>query len=247
MSGGPHPLESHQPAHGRAAWLIAAAAAIAAAVAGLVWGTHVAGGPDSYCYLSQAELFASGHVMHIEPLAARAPWEHGADAFVPVGHVPAFDRADGSVPMCSPGYPIAMAIVRHAGGRIAMFGVVPILGAVAVWLTFILGRRISGPASGAVAAVLMAASPPFLYQVVQPMSDVPAAALWAAALVAVTNPRFPASLVSQLERLPGFRNVVVHEYVALDLERVVDALNQLGPIRDFAEIVRQIEQDDGAS
>lgn len=194
MSGGPHPLDSRHPAHGRAALLIAAAAAIAAAVAGLVWGTHVAGGPDSYCYLSQAELFASGHVMHVEPLAAKAPWEHGADAFVPVGHVPAFDRADGSVPMCSPGYPMAMALVRHAGGRAAMFGVVPILGAVAVWLTFILGRRISGPASGAVAAVLMAASPPFLYQIVQPMSDVPAAALWAAALVAVTNPRFPSAL-----------------------------------------------------
>ena len=190
----PHAMTVTHSTYGRAARLIAAAAAIAAAVAGLVWGTHVAGGPDSYCYLSQAELFASGHVMHIEPLAAKAPWEHGADAFVPVGHVPAFDRADGSVPMCSPGYPIAMALVRHAGGRTAMFGVVPILGAVAVWLTFILGRRISGPASGAVAAVLMAASPPFLYQIVQPMSDVPAAALWAAALVAVTNPRFPSAL-----------------------------------------------------
>ena len=39
---------------------IAGTAAVAAALAGVVWGTHVAGGPDSYCYLSQAELFASG-------------------------------------------------------------------------------------------------------------------------------------------------------------------------------------------
>ena len=39
--------------------------------------------------------------------------------------------------------------------------------------------------TGACAAVLLVAcSPIFLYQAVQPMSDVPAAALWLAALVA---------------------------------------------------------------
>lgn len=173
---------------------IAAASAIAAAVAGLAWGTHVAGGPDSYCYLSQAELFAAGHVRHVEPLAALAPWEKGAEAFVPVGHVPAFNRSDASVPMCSPGYPLAMAGVRVLAGRTAMFVVVPALGAITVWLTFVLGRRMAGDGSGAIAALLMAASPPFLYQVVQPMSDVPAAALWTAALVAATHPRFTASL-----------------------------------------------------
>ena len=39
------------------------------------------------------------------------------------------------------------------------------------------------PVSGAVAALLLSASPTFLYQVVQPMSDVPAAACWLAALL----------------------------------------------------------------
>src|SRR5687767_932106 len=39
--------------------------------------------------------------------------------------------------------------------------------------------------SGACAAFLVACSPIFLYQAVQPMSDVPAAALWLAALVAL--------------------------------------------------------------
>ena len=53
--------------------------------------------------------------------------------------------------------------------------------------------------------------------------------------------RFPTDLVRQLELLPGFRNVLVHEYVALDMERVVEALNNLGPIEEFLEIVRQIE------
>ena len=32
-------------------------------------------------------------------------------------------------------------------------------------------------------------------------------------------------VVAELERIPGFRNVVIHEYVALDLDRVVDALD----------------------
>ena len=175
---------------------IAAAAALAAAIAGALWGTHVAGGPDSYCYLSQAEMFASATVRHTEPLAAIAPWEHGANAFVPVGHVPAAGHIDASVPMCSPGYPMVMALARLIGGRPGMFAVVPLCGAVTVWLTFVLGCRLGGPAAGAAAAVLMAASPPFLYQVVQPMSDVPAAASWAAALVAVTRPRFTSSLTA---------------------------------------------------
>jgi len=50
--------------------------------------------------------------------------------------------------------------------------------------------------------------------------------------------RFEPDLVRALERLPGFRNVIVHEYVALDLERVVEALSGLEPIERFVEIVR---------
>jgi uncharacterized protein YutE (UPF0331/DUF86 family) len=55
--------------------------------------------------------------------------------------------------------------------------------------------------------------------------------------------RFPSELVTELERLPGFRNVVIHEYVALDLGRVVEALERLAPIEQFARIVAQIERD----
>lgn len=49
--------------------------------------------------------------------------------------------------------------------------------------------------------------------------------------------RFPSDMVSELERLPGFRDVLVHEYVALDLSRVVEALDDLDAIERFAEIV----------
>lgn len=50
--------------------------------------------------------------------------------------------------------------------------------------------------------------------------------------------RFPPDLVRKLERLPGFRNVVIHEYVALDLDRVVEALDDLAPIEQFSAAVR---------
>jgi uncharacterized protein YutE (UPF0331/DUF86 family) len=53
--------------------------------------------------------------------------------------------------------------------------------------------------------------------------------------------RFSAEVVRELERLPGFRNILVHEYVALDMDRVVDALHGLEPIEEFARILRERE------
>ena len=56
--------------------------------------------------------------------------------------------------------------------------------------------------------------------------------------------RFSPELVRKLERLPGFRNVVINEYVALDLDRVVDALDDLAPVQQFLEVVRKLAADD---
>ena len=56
--------------------------------------------------------------------------------------------------------------------------------------------------------------------------------------------RFPPELVRMLERLPGFRNVVIHEYVALDLDRVIDALDDLAPVEQFLELVRKLAADE---
>ena len=55
------------------------------------------------------------------------------------------------------------------------------------------------------------------------------------------DPRFSPALIDALARLPGFRNVVVHEYVALDLGRVIDAMDHLSPVEEFFTIVREIE------
>lgn len=55
---------------------------------------------------------------------------------------------------------------------------------------------------------------------------------------AVTNleayDEFSAELVRELRPLPGFRNVLLHEYVQLDLNLVVEALQKLEPLDELA-------------
>jgi uncharacterized protein YutE (UPF0331/DUF86 family) len=49
--------------------------------------------------------------------------------------------------------------------------------------------------------------------------------------------RFPAELVRRLEKIPGFRNVIVHEYVVLDLDLAVTALHDLEVLEKFVSLV----------
>ncbi len=55
-------------------------------------------------------------------------------------------------------------------------------------------------------------------------------------------PEFPRSLIRVLERLPGFRNVLIHEYLALDMNQVMAALDHLEPVDEFVEIVGRMER-----
>ena len=52
---------------------------------------------------------------------------------------------------------------------------------------------------------------------------------------------FETDLVNRLGLLPGFRNVLVHDYVSLDYERVVEALENMEPIEQFMRIVGKME------
>lgn len=61
------------------------------------------------------------------------------------------------------------------------------------------------------------------------------------------DPRFPADLVKQLVPLAGFRNILIHEYVALDMARVVEAMDRLVPVRHFVDIVAAVEQESDTS
>jgi hypothetical protein len=140
------------------------------------WGTFAAGGSDSSCYLNEARLLSNG-TTHIEqPMILSAPWPRAEWTFTPAGYRPSPVRKDFIVPICPPGLSLLMAGAQTI--HVSMLLVVPLCGALAVWLTFVLGRRIGGPLAGAAAAVLLACSPAFLFQIVQPMTDVPAVAWW---------------------------------------------------------------------
>ena len=56
---------------------------------------------------------------------------------------------------------------------------------------------------------------------------------------------FPPDLVDRLSRLPGFRDVLIHEYVALDYEQVVRAIRDLEPPAEFVRRAAALEQDQG--
>jgi hypothetical protein len=165
----------------------AALTAAAACASGLVWGTHAAGGSDSYCYIGQAEEFVSGRLVMTEPLARTVPWANPDRSFAPTGWIPVPSKGGGAVPMCAPGLSLAMAAAWIAAGPGAVHVVVPVLGALAVWLVYVLALALDSRLAGACAALLFAVSPIFLYQIVQPMSDVPAATFWLAAVVLVAR------------------------------------------------------------
>ena len=186
MAAAPSPAPGRLSAH---AWTAVALAAVAlAAVVSIRWGAFAVGGSDSHCYAGQARMFLEGRASLAPPLAPPVPWPNAAATFAPSGFAEGPDPAGASVPMCAAGLAVAMAGASAIAGDAAIFAVVPVLGMLAVWSTWLLGRRASGPAAGAASALLIACSPIFLYQVVQPMSDVPAAALWTAALATALAP-----------------------------------------------------------
>ena len=179
---------------------IAIAILLASVVAaGLHWGTFAVGGSDSYCYVHQAEGWSTGRLQVVEPLALNAPWPDAPRTFAPAGHVPSPTVAGAAVPMCPAGLSIVMAPfmtidrgLSYAGAALrrpdAIFLVVPLFGALLVWSVYVLGSRFARHV-GLASALLVACSPAFLFQLVQPMSDVPAAALWVLALACATSSR----------------------------------------------------------
>jgi hypothetical protein len=165
----------------KAAMPVALVASLAVAVAGLRWGTFAASGVDAYGYVSQAALWTRGALRVEQPFVSKVSWP-GADwAFAPMGYRPAVD-GHAIVPSYAPGLPLLMALAERVAGDCGPYYVVPVLGGLCVWCCFLLGRRAASAAVGACAAVLLACSPAFLFHLVVPMSDVPAAALWSAAL-----------------------------------------------------------------
>ena len=158
--------------------VVAATAALATLCVGLTFSTYAAGGADSSGYLNQARLFSHGR--SVDDSRLPGSWPDGIDKLAPLGFRPTPDRQH-LAPTYPPGYPLLMAPAFLIHERVPHL-VVPLCGALTVWLTFALGRKLRQPAAGAAAALLVSVSPTFLYQLVQPMSDVPATAAWLLAL-----------------------------------------------------------------
>jgi hypothetical protein len=159
---------------------IAAAAAVTCVVVAVQFGAFVAGGADSYGYVSEADLWATGRLVMPDGLAGLPPWLGRATA--PVGYRPAL-KPGAIVPIYSPGFPLAMALAQRVAGSWSGYYVVPLLGGLAVWLTYTLAERSFGAATAVMACVLFAASPLFLFHTLEVMSDVPVTAWWLAAWV----------------------------------------------------------------
>ncbi len=146
-------------------------------------------GPDVSAFVSQADKWVHRDLtMPIPDWARGAQWHNAAVAAAPVGYTPDVSR-QRMVPVVSPGLPMVMAVFQRIGGRDGVFYVVPVMGALTVWVTFLLGRRMAGEAAGALAALFILCSPAFLWMLIQPMSDVPDAACWSAAVLCAWRPR----------------------------------------------------------
>jgi hypothetical protein len=159
---------------------LAAALTIAIFIVGIANNSWGAGASDSYSYVSQMDLWRTGSLKVQIPLAAQVPWPNALAAFTPFGYAAvAHDLA--IAPITGAGLPLVMALFKMIGGQTAAFVVVPMTGALLVWMTFLLGQRVSSDVIGLSAAWLVATSPTFLMMFKTQMSDVPAAAFWALA------------------------------------------------------------------
>ena len=173
---------------------LAVVTAAAALAAGIHFGASAAGASDQYGYVSQAISLAAGHLRIHEPLAALDP--SIAAAAVPLGY--RLSGPDTIVSIYSPGLPLMMAPLFLLGGEPAVYLVVPALGAIGVWLTFLLGRQIWDGRVGLIAAAALACSPVFLHQLFLPMSDVPAMTFWLAAICLSLSTRRHAPMLAGL-------------------------------------------------
>lgn len=181
-------LETHAVA-------LALVIAASAAGAGVAFGTYSASGSDASGYVSQAELLASARIIQDEPLARQGDWREGTRTFAPLGYRPGQRRGE-LVPSYPSGLPLTMAAARKVGGELGPYMVSPLLGALAVFSTYLLGAKLNSRLAGAIAAALLATSPIFLLHVVQPMSDVPVTAWWTLAIVLALSPARPSALAA---------------------------------------------------
>lgn len=180
---------------------VAAALALITVAWTASFASTVGGGSDSYGYVSQARLWREGRLVQDQSWALEAPWPEGDSTFSPLGYRPSPDRT-AIVPIYAPGLPMVMAAAQAVAGHCAAFWISPLSAGLIVWLTFVLGLRLTTAWAAVGASWLMATSPTLGYMAVQPMSDVPVTAAWLASFVLLlrwtTGSALGAGLVASL-------------------------------------------------
>ena len=171
----------------------AGVAAVVVVVVSTIYGTHVAGAADSSGYVSQSRLWAEGRLTVAAPVVSQAPWPARGFLVAPLGYRPT-PRPDELGPSYAPGLPWLMALGAGAVGDAGRYVWTPALGGLLVWGTFRLTTLVAPPAAALGAALLVAGSPPVLYQATQTMSDLPVAALWVWVLVWLQTPGWRATI-----------------------------------------------------
>jgi hypothetical protein len=155
---------------------VAVALSAAVLVVGIYWATGVAGGSDSYGYISQADLWLKGLPIVRQPWTAEVPWPDADWTFSPLGYRPALDRSGTIVAGYAVGLPLLMAAAKSVAGHAAVFWLAPIAGALFVLVSYGVGRWLDSRAAGAIAAALVATNATLIAEVTSPVSDVIAAA-----------------------------------------------------------------------
>jgi hypothetical protein len=202
----------------RSAWTIVAGLAAVSAGMAMAFGTFTAVGADASGYLSQAAMWAAGRLGLSDPLPLMAGWPPDAGMSAPLGWNASLERG-WQVPTYGPGLPLLMAAPLTIGGSIAACLSVAIAAATAVAATGAVAFRMGGRAAAIVAAVALATCPVFIFQSVQPMSDVPVTAAWMVGWALLIGPasgiRQPASSADVGHDYVG-HDYVGHDYVGHD-------------------------------
>ena len=163
--------------------------ALLAVYLGIHYGSFAAAGSDSYGYVSQARLWLSGIPRVEQSWVQDFSWPNRDWVFSPLGYRP-FSPDGTIVPTYPAGLPLLMAVFTWLLGDNGPFYVVPVLAALTLVLTYLLGKETSGSRTvAALAALLLLGSPAFLAHSMVPMSDVPAAAGWTMMAVLVMKQR----------------------------------------------------------
>ena len=162
---------------------------LVAAIVASVFATRSAAGADASGYLSQAQMWLSSPFLHFDPLVTLDA-SLGGWLTTPLGWRPVDDPmgdvetvAGLQVPTYAPGLPLLMAVPHAIAGIQGAHAIVMACTAAAVWAT----AMSAGGTAGVIAASILAFSPVFVYQSLQPMSDVPVTATWMLCFLLLRN------------------------------------------------------------